>query len=269
MAERVEQFKTTWKGGYDKDEVLQGYKDLQGDLYEEKHSLQTGIDLMKQEINDKTARVSELEERIARCNMELVNLRSNVRDNYQPYIDSYDAIGSQIFESRIYSDRVAKEAQEERARILDEALSEAKKIRDDAISEAGKTRDTAKSDTERQVAETEAQIERQEEINRRKYDAVQQELHMVLGDFSQIQRKFMRAYKSIHDVLTDDSGDLAQMRLEELTAQSPTVRIPDLATYLDRGMQAGQTAGIDKAGPTKDFTELHRALTQAAQEPEI
>ena len=264
MAEKDELFKTTWKGGYDKDDVQQAYQTLVDDVYEEQHNFRGNIEKMERAIKEKKAEIERLTERAEKCDAELLSLRGDVRDNYQTYIDNYDAIGSQIYESRVYADRIQKETEAEREEIIREAMDEAKGTRDKALKDAGEIRDRAKRDAEQMLADARAKSERQADIGKKQYEAVQQELHAVLGDFARVQRKFMTAFKSINDVLDDESGDVARMRLEVLREESPTVRMPDVSSlFPEEG--AAKTEALQEAvetAPTKDLSQMREELKE-------
>lgn len=90
MAE-YEMFKTTLMGGYDKEEVQEQIQKLKDEMAEQQEAY-------KKQIEEKDARIAELQKRIELKEEYQVRLEEDIKEKYQKYIDNYESIGKLVFE---------------------------------------------------------------------------------------------------------------------------------------------------------------------------
>lgn len=184
MADNVnEQFKTTLMGGYDKEDVLEQFKQLKDTSEAEKNKLLLQIDELNKAVKEKDS--------------EIEKLNSDIKEKYQSYIDNYDTIGKIVYETRIQSDKTLKDANAQKDKIISEA------------------------DTQAREKVDKAQLEVQKILldGKRHYEVLQEEINELIMLVNQVQHKFMKSFKAIHeisntmeddpfgDIDLDDNGD--------------------------------------------------------------
>ena len=166
-----EQFKTTLMGGYDKEDVQNQFKMLKDNMQSEKNKLLDEIDELKKTIEEKDALVDEK-------NVEIEKLNKDITEKYQSYIDNYDTIGKIVYEMRIKSDSMIADANRQKDKIISEAEGTAKEKIAKAQADADKT-----------LAE-----------GQRRYNVLQEEINELIALVNQVQHKFMKSFKAIHEI---------------------------------------------------------------------
>ena len=104
MAE-YEMFKTTLMGGYDKEEVQEQIQKLKDEMAEQQEAY-------KKQIEEKDARIAELQKRIELKEEYQVRLEEDIKEKYQKYIDNYESIGKLVFEAQVKADTMERETRE-------------------------------------------------------------------------------------------------------------------------------------------------------------
>ncbi len=185
MADYNVEFKTTIMGGYDKEDVQNQFKALKENAQYEKDELSGEIDKLKKNIEEKDALIEEKDALIEKKdtiinekNAEIEKLNKDIDEKYRGYIDNYDTIGKIVYEMRIKSDQTLADANEQKEKILSEADSTAK----EKLAKA-------QSDVDKIMAE-----------GRRNYEALQDEINDLIALVNQVQQKFMRSFKAIHEI---------------------------------------------------------------------
>ena len=136
--------------------------------------------------------IEELKKKLGEREAEIERLKTDIRDKYQSYIDNYESIGSLVYDARIRSDQMIREAEDQRRVILESADLEAKQKIDDVQTEIDKRIDEGEQ----------------------RYKTVEEELQSILGMINQVQKKFMESYRSINGIVRDLPG-MEQTKLED------------------------------------------------------
>lgn len=211
MGDFEERFKTTKFGGYDKEEVLQELQKMKENAHAEKAQILRELEdarrnnvVLQKELEEKNARIAELQETIVAKDHEIQETGRMIREKYQSYVDNYDTIGSLIYESKIRAKQIARETEEERKKILEEAQEEAARIKEEADSAARK-----------RLQDVQIEIDDRNAAGRLQFESVQEELNSALETFSKLQKQFMNSYKTIQQIVRDrpegpdpDEGEL-------------------------------------------------------------
>ena len=166
-----EQFKTTLMGGFDKEDVLSQFRRLTDTAEAEKNKLMAQISGLNKTIEAKN-------EELKAKDAALEKLKKDIEEKYQSYIDNYDTIGKIVYETRIKSEQLLKEAKEEGEKMVSAAEMSAK----EKISNAQKEVDRTLSE------------------GKRKYAALQEEITEIVNYANQVQQKFMKSIKAIHEI---------------------------------------------------------------------
>lgn len=182
MAEyRDEQFKTTLMGGYDKEDVQNQFRMLKDTAHAEKSKLTN-------ELEEKEKIITEKDEIIASKNEEIEKLKKDISEKYQSYIDNYDTIGKLVYETRVNSEKTINEANEQKEKIISDANAQA----EEKLEKAQREVDKVMSD------------------GKRRYAVLQEEINELISLVNQVQHKFMKSFKAIHEIsstMEDDSFD--------------------------------------------------------------
>lgn len=128
--------------------------------------------------------IEELKRQLSEREAEVKQLKADIRDKYQSYIDNYESIGSLVYDAKIRSEQMIREAEEQRRQILESADNEAKQKIDDVQFEIDKRIDEGEQ----------------------RYKTVEEELQGILGMINQVQKKFMESYRSINGIVRDLPG---------------------------------------------------------------
>jgi chromosome segregation ATPase len=172
MAEyNEEQFKTTLMGGYDKEDVQNQFRMLKDTAQAEKNRLNSTIEELNKTIEEKDAKIKEK-------NDEIEKLHKDISEKYQSYIDNYDTIGKIVYETRIDSERILKEAEEKKDKMLADADASAKE----------------------KTAKAQAEVDKILSDGKRRYEVLQEEINELITLVNQVQHKFMKSFKAIHEI---------------------------------------------------------------------
>ena len=172
MAEyNEEQFKTTLMGGYDKEDVQNQFRMLKDTAQAEKNKLNTTIEELNKTIQQKDAKIKEKSD-------EIEKLHKDISEKYQSYIDNYDIIGKIVYETRIDSERILKEAEEKKDKMLADADASAKE----------------------KTAKAQAEVDKILSDGKRRYEVLQEEINELITLVNQVQHKFMKSFKAIHEI---------------------------------------------------------------------
>ena len=140
--------------------------------------------MMNEQLSKKDQEIERLRKIIDDKNVEIDQLKRDIREKYQSYIDNYESIGSLVYDSKVRSDQMIREAEDKKKKILDEADEEARK----------------------KVDAVQAEIDRRIDDGEQRYKTVEEELENILGLVNQVQKKFMESYRSIHNIVSDMPG---------------------------------------------------------------
>ena len=179
MADYIEdQFKTTLMGGYDKEDVQNQFRMLKDTAQAEKNKLIL-------ELEEKNKQIEEKEALIKAKSEEIDKLKKDISEKYQSYIDNYDTIGKIVYETRIEADKILKDAKDKKERMLAEADVSAKERLEKAQTEVEKTLSDGK----------------------RRYSVLQEEINELIMLVNQVQHKFMKSFKAIHEISNTMNDD--------------------------------------------------------------
>ena len=128
--------------------------------------------------------IEDLKKKLNERDAEIEQLKADIRDKYQSYIDNYESIGSLVYDAKIRSEQMIRDAEEQRRAILESADQEAKQKIDDVQIEIDKRIDEGEQ----------------------RYKTVEEELQGILGMINQVQKKFMESYRSIKGIVRDLPG---------------------------------------------------------------
>lgn len=142
------------------------------------------MDELREKLKEREEEIERLRRKIDEKDSEIEDLRRNIRDKYQSYIDNYESIGSLLYDSKVRSDQMLKDAQEKKDKILADADAEAA----------------------RKVEAVQTEIDKRIDDGEQRYKAVEEELESIVDTVNQVQRKFMESYRSIHRIVQDVPG---------------------------------------------------------------
>ena len=128
--------------------------------------------------------IEDLKKKLNERDAEIEQLKADIRDKYQSYIDNYESIGRLVYDAKIRSEQMIRDAEEQRRAILESADQEAKQKIDDVQIEIDKRIDEGEQ----------------------RYKTVEEELQGILGMINQVQKKFMESYRSINGIVRDLPG---------------------------------------------------------------
>ena len=148
---------------------------------------------MREQISAKDKEIERLRKEIADKDAEIDQLKRDIKEKYQSYIDNYESIGSLVYDAKVRSDQMVREAEEQKAKILADADEEANK----------------------KVEAVQAEIDRRIDDGEQRYKTVEEELEGILGLVNQVQKKFMESYRSIHSIVREMPGLGAQEQEED------------------------------------------------------
>lgn len=242
MSEINEEFKTTRMGGYDKEDVQAKFTALK-----EEHNAELSKLMIAGEEKDR--KILKLQDRIEELNTEIDDLKANIKGKYQSYIDNYEQIGQIVYDSKIRSEQIIKNAEEERVRIIEDAKSE------------------AVAESEKKMIELDEKIE----AKKRKYAAIQAEIDNIMLLTDDVKKNFMNSFRSV--------DRLAASRPEELPVELKAEAAPAQNTREENLKTPEEAAEIlDSADDEEDFdvadtheydASFRSFLNELAQEDDI
>ena len=173
-------FRTTLMGGYDKEDVIEQFRNQKDAAASEKSRL-------LKELEVKDAQIQELKDQLVQKDVQLeekdaqrAKLEKDVSDKYQKYVDHFESISRLLVESQIKADETISEAEQEKDRILAEADAEATR-RVDAVQQ---------------------EIDEKLADGKRRYVGVQEEMNEIVELINQAQKRFMASYKEVHRIVS-------------------------------------------------------------------
>ena len=182
-----EVFRTTLMGGYDKEDVLEQFRNQKGAAAAEKSRLlkelevkNTEIQELKEQLANKDVQLEEKDVQLAKKDTQMVQLEKEFSDKYQKYTDHFESISRLLVESQIKADETINQAEQEKERILGEAEAEAA----------------------RRVDAVQLEIDEKLADGKRRYVEVQQEMNEIVELINQAQKKFMASYKEVHRIVS-------------------------------------------------------------------
>ncbi|HCT89827.1 MAG TPA: hypothetical protein DF613_00365 [Lachnospiraceae bacterium] len=208
-------FRTTLMGGFDKDDVIRQFQELKENQYKEKTRLE-------KELKDRDEKLAELSKRLKLKEVQRERLEKEISEKYQKYIDNYDSISGLVFDAKVQANQMLEEAIKKRDEILKEADQEANQRLDEAEESSRHQIEEAEREANRRVQEAQREADRILTEGRVKYNALQQQMNEVVDLFGQAQKRFMAAYKEVHQIISNKS-DGGQVP-EETEWDTPAVK---------------------------------------------
>lgn len=223
MAGHEEGFKTTFMGGFDKEDVLEQFRKQKERAAEEKNRLQ-------EELKDKEKQIQELEARLEEKEQEVRKLETDIKEKYQSYIDNYETIGKLIYDTEIRSQKligdaegkaqkIADDAEQKSQEIIDSAQNQSQEIVDEAVKEKELILDKAREAAHECLEAVQTRVDEKLAEGKKKYMAVQEELNDIVELLNQVQRRLMQSYKAVHTIINstpESLQDLSEESEEEI-----------------------------------------------------
>lgn len=180
MAE--EMFKTTLMGGFDKDDVQEKVQKMKDE--EAQHQL-----AFKKQIEEKEERIAELQKRLELKEANQERLERDIQEKYQKYVDNYETIGRVALEAQLRADKMIEETQEKCDKMVADADAEAKKM----------------------IEEAQVEIDGKLLDGKKKYLALQEEMHQIVELINEAQKHFADSYKEVHNIIGAMPTSFAEM----------------------------------------------------------
>ena len=195
-----EMFKSVRRGGYDREDVEKQFEKVKKDAAEEKNKLLLILKSKEKKISELTEQAAEKDKEIQRLEAETKQLRKDIDEKYKTYIDNYDTITQLVYDARIRANQMIRDAEAERDRILKNAQTESEKLKQ-----------AARESAELQIGKAQTEMDEKIKDGRRNYAAIQDEITELVQLVNQIQRKFMKSIKSIHEI----SDSVLEIKIDE------------------------------------------------------
>ena len=239
MAE-YEMFKTTLMGGYDKEEVQEQIQKLKDEMAEQQEAY-------KKQIEEKDARIAELQKRIELKEEYQVRMEEDIKEKYQKYIDNYESIGKLVFEAQVKADTMERETREKCEKMLQDAEAEAK----------------------RKVESVQSEIDDKLMEGKKKYLAVQEEMNGIVELINQAQKRFMSSYKEVHQIISSMPTSLNDLEEEvELELKELKNGEDRKADQEEEELHLGDTQELDFLDAMEDIAELEEFDEEDEEEDE-
>ena len=168
-------FKTTLMGGYDKEDVVEQFRNL-------KDAHTSSFGQAQKKLIEKDEQIADLEAKLAERTKQKEKLERDITDKYQKYIDHHDSISHLLVDAHIKAEEIIQDAKAKKVHMLEMTDAEIKRKFDGV------------------------QAEVDEKINEgeRKYKALQSEMDSIRELINQAQKRFMISYKEIHSIINDN-----------------------------------------------------------------
>jgi len=187
MMSEHEIFRTTLMGGYDKEDVIEQFRNQKDAAAMEKSRLLKELEVkdaqlqeLKDQLVQKDVQLEEKDVQLGEKDAQRAKLEKDVSDKYQKYVDHFESISRLLVESQIKADETISEAEQEKDRILAEADAEATR-RVDAVQQ---------------------EIDEKLADGKRRYVGVQEEMNEIVELINQAQKRFMASYKEVHRIVS-------------------------------------------------------------------
>ncbi|MBR3153879.1 MAG: hypothetical protein IKF10_02630, partial [Lachnospiraceae bacterium] len=151
---------------------------------------------------------------------------------YRTYIDNYEKIGSLVYESQVKGDKIIADAQKEAARLTAESRSQYDRTMAEADLAAKTRLDAVQGEIDARLTE-----------GKKQYAKVQEDMNEIVDLINEVQKRFMRAYKEIHEVMQrmpasfdDIDSDIAETAetVQQAAPQKSSYQEAPGATYSDK-----------------------------------
>lgn len=227
-------------GGYDKEEVQEQIQKLKDEMAEQQEAY-------KKQIEEKDARIAELQKRIELKEEYQVRLEEDIKEKYQKYIDNYESIGKLVFEAQVKADTMERETREKCEKMLQDAEAEAK----------------------RKVESVQSEIDDKLMEGKKKYLAVQEEMNGIVELINQAQKRFMSSYKEVHQIISSMPTSLNDLEEEvELELKELKNGEDRKADQEEEELHRGDTQELDFLDAMEDIAELEEFDEEDEEEDE-
>lgn len=172
-------FRTTLMGGYDKEDVLEQFRNQKDASASERSKLQKEIEGRDQKLQELEQQLQELEQQLRERDEQKDKMKAELTEKYRKYVDHYESISRLLVESQIKGDAIVSEAEIKSERMIMQAELEAK----------------------RKTDSVQAEINEKLADGKRKYMAIQEEINEIVELINQAQKRFMSSYKEVHKIV--------------------------------------------------------------------
>jgi cell division septum initiation protein DivIVA len=217
-------FRTVMRG-FDKEEVFAYIKQVEADANQK-------VAQARADVIEKDKQIADLKQRIQSKDARYERLENEIEVKYRTYIDNYEKIGSLVYESQVKGDKIIAEAQKEAARLTAESRSQYDRTMAEADLAARTRLDAVQGEIDARLAEGKSQ-----------YAKVQEDMNEIVDLINEVQKRFMRAYKEIHEVIQrmpasfdDIESDIAGApdTAEQAAPQKQPYKEAPAATYANK-----------------------------------
>jgi cell division septum initiation protein DivIVA len=217
-------FRTVMRG-FDKEEVFAYIKQIEADANQK-------VAQARADVTEKEKQIAELKQRIQSKDAKYERLENEVEVKYRTYIDNYEKIGSLVYESQVKGDKIIADAQKEAARLTAESRSQYDRTMAEADLAAKTRLDAVQGEIDARLTE-----------GKKQYAKVQEDMNEIVDLINEVQKRFMRAYKEIHEVMQrmpasfdDIDSDIAETAetAQQAAPQSPSYQEALRAAYSDK-----------------------------------
>ncbi len=217
-------FRTVMRG-FDKEEVFAYIKQIEADANQK-------VAQARADVIEKDKQIAELKQRIQSKDARYERLENEIEVKYRTYIDNYEKIGSLVYESQVKGDKIIADAQKEAARLTAESRSQY----DRTVAEA----DLA---ARNRLDAVQGEIDARLEDGKRQYAKVQEDMNEIVDLINEVQKRFMVAYKEIHEVVQrmpasfddiDSDFEGAAAHAEQTAPQQPSYTAAPTAAYSEK-----------------------------------
>lgn len=252
MAAEVDEelFKTTLMGGFDKDDVLAKFRDTK----EEAEAAQMKL---QEQIRERDRTIGELRQLLKTKEEENEQLRKDIKEKYQSYIDNYDSIGKLVFEAKVRAENMDAETRKKCDELLRKTKEECERLVQEARSKEEEVVAVYEEKIERQAAEAQKYMQEQMAKGRENYRIVRKEIEEMVRAMDGLQKGFLESYKKVRAV--KETMGASEQNLEPFFRRLQA----EEAAAAEASGKKGNT--VPEAG---EKTEQSRQKARKAQEPE-
>ena len=206
-------FRTVMRG-FDKEEVFAYIKKIEADANQK-------VAQARADVIEKDKQIAELKQRIQSKDARYERLENEVEVKYRTYIDNYEKIGSLVYESQVKGDKIIAEAQKEAARLTAESRSQYDRTMAEADLAARTRIDAVQGEIDARLTE-----------GKKQYAKVQEDMNEIVDLINEVQKRFMRAYKEIHEVVQHMPAPFGDIETEIAeTADTVEQPVPQKSSY--------------------------------------
>lgn len=257
MAAEVDEelFKTTLMGGFDKDDVLAKFRDTK----EEAEAAQMKL---QEQIRERDRMISELRQTLKSKEEENEQLRKDIKEKYQSYIDNYDSIGKLVFEAKVRAENMDAETRKKCDELLSKTKEECERLVQEARRKEEEVVAVYEEKIERQAAEAQKYMQEQMVKGRENYHMVRKEIEEMVRAMDALQKGFLESYKKVRAV--KETMGMSEQNLEPFFRRLQSEEAAD-----DACEKKGTTVSVNKKSTeTEEKTEQSRQKVRKTQEPE-